>query len=84
MAKRFSKEELFTGPLPEKTVFEVCVCLQNKGDESLLVKEEVEASDYIIEVYGPRDYLTFFNRVPGGEREIRAIFREWLYFTEAK
>lgn len=81
MAKRFSKEDLLTGPPKIKKKFMVCVLLRNMGDEAFLVNEEVEA-DYCefrdgvgLELYDLDDL---------GDPDLRACFRDWLYVKEIR
>lgn len=81
MAKRFSKEELFTGPPIFKRKFMVTVVLQNMIDEAFLVHEEIEADYYdIIDKRG----LELYDLDDIGEPIYRASFREWAYIREIR
>ena len=77
--KRFSKEELATGPRMKRKRFEVYMWVQIVGDESVLIKEIVESQFVEIEVFSGERVLFFYDLVDMGkeEVEIRAYFNKW-------
>lgn len=78
MAKRFSKEELLTGPPKNKNKFTIVVGLKTMGDESILVNEEVHGDGFEINGGG---LLFLYDIDDLGEPQYVAVFKDWLYIT---